>query len=337
MVRKLTIVLLGAVLGLAVVANAQELEATPDGHHFALPYRPAPTKQMSGGLHVRYTPGDVFVAVGNGRVQEFTPAGVLVQTLDDTTGSTYTAGMAFDQQGNLYVTNFSAGIISKFDVNGNLVAADFAGTGQVSPESISMPGGLFPMLVGDADLHTANGDGVISQYNSNGVLLNTWTVAVENRGTDWVDLQPDLQTVLYTSEGDSVLSYNIATGTQNPDFATGFPGDYAYAHRTLNSGQYSGDDLVADSENALLVSHVSGILQTYILPGNFGEDFALNLSQDGRSLWTADLSSGEVWQVDIASGTILNQWNSGAPDYTGGLAIFQESGQGVPPCAVHCQ
>jgi hypothetical protein len=267
----------------------------------------------------------------------FTEAGgMLVQTLNDTTGSSITTGMAFDANANLYVTNFSLGTVSEFDGNGNLVNANFiSGTGQVSPESISMPGGQFPLLLGDADLHDQNGNGIINQYSNTGALLNTWHVQVENRGTDWVDLQPDGQTVLYTSEGNSILSYNIATNTQNPPFATGLPGSNAYAHRTLTSGPFAGDDLVADSEFALLVAPGGGIVQMYILPGNGGVDFALNLDPSGTAFWTGDLASGLVWEVDISTGNILHQWPSGLTITNGGgIAVFQERGQGVPPCAI---
>jgi hypothetical protein len=333
MTRKATLTLLGPILGLALTVNAQQVKDYPAAERMEqAPSHLAP--YIPTTRHVRYTPGDVFVAIGNGMVQEFTPAGVLVQTLDDTSGSTYTAGMAFDTHGNLYVTNFSNGTISEFDINGNLVNANFiANTGQVHPESISMPGGQFPAIVGDADLHAGNGDGIISQYSSTGALLNTWQVAVESRGTDWSDLQPDGHTVLYTSEGISILSYDIATNTQNPDFFTGLPGSYSYAHRTLSSGQFAGDDLVADSELAALVAMNGPILQMYNnLPGNSGADFALNLDQTGTAFWTADLESGTVWEVDIATGTILQQWNSGFPGTTGGLAVFQEQGHGVGPC-----
>jgi len=334
MQSKTTLIALGAVLSLALVANAQEERdrTTPDGRPSA-GVRHAPASNT--GLHQAYTPGDVLVAIGSGEVLEFTPAGVLVQTLNDTSDSTYTAGMAFDNHGNLYITNFSAGTVSKFDPNGNLVNAVFiAATDQVHPESISFsPGAVFPVLIGDADLHDQNGNGIINQYDENGNLLNSYVVQAENRGTDWSDLQPDGQTVLYTSEGSHILSYNIATRTQNPPFVSGLPGAYDYAHRTLSSGQFAGDDLVADSSAALLTSSVSGILDTYILPDNDGEDFALNLSPDGQSFWTADLASGEVWQVNISTGAILNQWNSGYPNSTGGLAIVGERGQGVPPCS----
>lgn len=300
MIHKTTFFALAAVLGLALTANAAQ--------------------------GIKYTPGDVFVAVGAGHVIEFTPAGAQVQTLDCLTGSTYTTGMAFDTKGNLYVTNFSIGTVSEFDINGNCTNASFI-TGQVNPESDSMPGGLFPALIGDA------GQNLINEYDGTGTLLHSFVVQIENRGTDWVDLQPDLCTVLYTSEGSSILSYNICTQTQNAPFATGLTGPL-YAHRTLSSGPFAGDDLVADSANALLVAPGGAIVMTYNLPGNSGEDFALNLSQDGKSFWTADLASGEVWQVDIATGNILNQWNSGFPSTTAGLAVFQEKGQGVGPCAI---
>ncbi|MGB8887402.1 MAG: hypothetical protein WCC87_11810 [Candidatus Korobacteraceae bacterium] len=334
MIRKATITVLGSILGLALTADAQQMRYAPNDKRVE-PGSPVEHSKRAPTRHpVRYTPGDVFVAIGSGEVEEFTPAGVLVQTLDDTTGSTYTTGMAFDTHGNLYVTNFSLGTVSEFDIDGNLVNANFiSGTGQVSPESISLPGGQFPAIVGDADLHAENGDGIISEYSSTGALLNTWEVAFENRGTDWSDLQPDGHTVLYTSEGPSILSYDIATNTQNPDYFTGLPGAYSYAHRTLSSGQYSGDDLVADSSLAALVAMNGPILQMYNLPGNSGADFALNLDQNGTAFWTADLDSGEVWEVDIATGTILQQWNSGFPGTTAGLAVFQEQGHGVGPCS----
>lgn len=264
--------------------------------------------------------GDVFVAIGNGQVEEFTPAGVPVQTLNDLTGSTYTTGMAFDTSGHLYVTNFSIGTISQFNLNGSLNNGSFV-TGQVNNESISMPGGNFPMLVGDA------GQNVINQYNSSGMLTNTYTVAIQNRGTDWVDLQPDGHTVLYTSEGSSILSYNIATHTQNPDFIDGLSGP-VYALRTVLTGAFAGDVLVADTSNVLLVNS-SGIVKTY-LPGST-QLFALNLDPTGSAFWTADLSTGEVYEVNIATGAVMEQWNDGFPGTTAGLAIYGEQGQGGVP------
>ena len=55
--------------------------------------------------------------------------------------------------------------------------------------------------------------------------------------------------------------------------------------------------------------------------------FAVNLDPDGTSFWTADLISGEVFKLDIASGTILQQWSAaGAPNFddAAGLSIKGE-------------
>lgn len=231
--------------------------------------------------------------------------------------------MAFDSGGNLYLTNFSVGSVSKFDSNGNLVNANFI-TGQSNPESMSMPNGNFPALIGDANLN------MINQYNSAGGLVKSFTVAIEDRGTDWVDLQPNLHTVYYTSEGKNIFSYDIGTMTQNANFASGLPGSVAYALRTVLGGAFAGDVLVADSEAAYLVGAGGVIVKTYNLPGNGGGDFSLNLDPSGTAFWTADFVTGEVWEVDIATGAILQQWNSGSSSLFG-VAVFGESGQGGVP------
>src|SRR6185295_540812 len=51
--------------------------------------------------------------------------------------------------------------------------------------------------------------------------------------------------------------------------------------------------------------------------------FAMNLDPDGTSFWTAGLLSGNVYHVDIASGTPLGSFNSGAGGVAG-LAIYDE-------------
>jgi hypothetical protein len=269
-----------------------------------------------------YKFGDVFVSVGSGQVQEFTPTGVLVQTLNDGSGSTFTTGSAFDSAGNLYVTNFSIGSVSKFDNSGNLINMNFI-TGQVFPESISFhSGGTFSAFVGDA------GSNLINEYDSTGTLLHSNTALIQNVGTDWVDLQSDGHTVYYTSEGTSIFSYDVGTHTQNADFFDGLPGSRAFELRDVLTGAFAGDVLVADSSNALLVSK-TGIVMTYNLPGNGGSDFSLNLDPSGTAFWTADSATGEMWEVDIATGKILEQWNTGSSS-TFGVSVFGEKGTVTP-------
>src|SRR5580704_15273321 len=74
---------------------------------------------------VPYATGDVFAGVGNGNVSQFSPTGTLKNTLATTTGSSEETGMCFDSHSNLFVTNFEAGSVSKFDNMGNLIAASW--------------------------------------------------------------------------------------------------------------------------------------------------------------------------------------------------------------------
>jgi hypothetical protein len=69
------------------------------------------------------TKGDVYAGVGNGMVAHYSNTGVLIETLDSTTASTFTSGMCFDASGNLYSTQFNANTISKFSPGGSLLAS----------------------------------------------------------------------------------------------------------------------------------------------------------------------------------------------------------------------
>src|SRR5438874_5615875 len=69
--------------------------------------------------------GDVLAGVGSGVVKHFDPSGNLLDTLDTTTGASFTTGMCFANGGNLYVTTFNANTTSVLDKHGNLVQANF--------------------------------------------------------------------------------------------------------------------------------------------------------------------------------------------------------------------
>ena len=267
---------------------------------------------------VAYTKGDVFAAVGGGLVDEFTPTGVLVQVLNDGTGATFTTGMAFDTAGNLYITNFGAAGTSKLDNSGNIVASTFLATGaQTTPESVvSTASGFF---VGGPI------GGNIDQYNTAGTLVHSYSVlgGTGTGGSDWIDFQ-NTNTVLYTGEGVEVRSFNIGTSTQNPDFAVGLPGSRAFALRVIPTGSTdAGDVLVADSQFAILLGANGALLHEYILPGNGGLDFSLNIDPNGTDFWTGDAATGLIWEVNIATGAIDNQFNSGSGSLFG-ITVFGE-------------
>ncbi len=56
----------------------------------------------------------------------------------------------------------------------------------------------------------------------------------------------------------------------------------------------------------------------------------MNLDPDGTSFWTGDLSNGTITHVDIASGTILGQFNSLPGTQLAGLAIVGEIAVSTP-------
>ena len=78
----------------------------------------------SPAMAVTFVAGDVFAAVGNSQVKHYTSAGVLIETLNTGIAGSFNTGMAFDTGGNLYVTNFSAGSISKLSNSGAVLSAN---------------------------------------------------------------------------------------------------------------------------------------------------------------------------------------------------------------------
>jgi hypothetical protein len=261
-----------------------------------------------------FTIGDVFASVGNGLVREFTPTGTLVQTLNTNTNSVFTTGGVFDSSGNSYVTTFSSGIVSTFAA-GSTSGTNFASVGG-DEESItrSMSNNFF---VGQAD-----GGGQITELNSSGATVRTFTAAVQDRGTDWVDLAADQTTLYYTSEGSSIMRFStVGTGSQLSDFETG-KGTTMFALRILSDGGV----LVANTSNVLEFDSAGNIVRTYTIPGAV-QLFALNLDSDGVTAWTGDLSTNEVTRFNIATGAIISQWNAGTGTLAG-LTVFGEITQG---------
>lgn len=91
--------------------------------------------------------GDVFVALDGSQVQWRRADGTLVRTLS--AGAGQNAGMGFDTDGNLYVTDFSFNAVNVFDPAGQPLGS-FGTAYDASPESIAfdVEGNVF---VGQAD------------------------------------------------------------------------------------------------------------------------------------------------------------------------------------------
>ena len=147
--------------------------------------------------------------------------------------------------------------------------------------------------------------GTIFKFDANGKPLTTYSVAVEDRGTDWIELAPDQHTIYYTSEGQRILRYDTATRTQLPDFVSNLPGAAAYAMRFVPGVcGTTGQLLVADSEQIFLLDPAGKTIQTYDMP-NEDTWFAININPDGKTFWSGGIDTGVAAEFDIATGTLL--------------------------------
>jgi len=279
----------------------------------------------SASVHAQGVPfqvGDVFVGVSDGKVQHRSPTGTLLNTLDTLQGS-FTTGMAFDSIGNLYVTNFHAGNVRKFDNRGILwkdengieigtFGRDYSG----SPESILFDGN------GNAYVGAILGDNDIRKFDARGNPLGRFDVAIERVGSDWIELAADQCTIFYTSEGRFVKRFDVCSNRQLTDFnAQPLPGPNAFALRILPSQGL----LVADRDRIVRLDSGGNVVQEYDAGG---QDcwFALNLDPDRTSFWSADFCTSTVFKFDIETGQqVLPPFNTDTGFQTVfGLVVYGE-------------
>ena len=275
----------------------------------------SPAKKAGADTTV-YQSGQVFASVGFSQVNIYDPgSGNLINTLTDDTQETYTAGSAFDSSGNFYVTDDLQGDVSEFSPSGQPMG-QFA-TGLQNPLSLVFDnqGNLY---VGQQTTP------YIAEYSPTGQRLpDIGPVQTELYGDDWIDLASDECTFYYTTEGTDILRYNKCANTQESNFnQVPFSGPAAFEVRILQNGEV----LVADSSAVLLLDQNGNVIQTYScssLPGCQGQLFAVAVDPSGTSFWTADSYSGDVWQVNMATGAVMQTINTNA-GFLYGLSVDDE-------------
>jgi hypothetical protein len=160
-------------------------------------------------------------------------------------------------------------------------------------------------------------------------LLAKYDVAVEERGSNWIDLAADQRTLYYTSEGRKILRYDTATETQLETFAT-LPGEGdAHALRLLPPGDGSGGLLVADEEDIKRLDRNGQIIQRYDAIEH-DSWFSLSLDPDSRSFWAADSETDMVYRFELATGSTLQRIEAGPGGTIFGLCVKGELTAGVP-------
>jgi hypothetical protein len=294
--------------------------------------------------------GDVFVAIGNGQYQVYRQTGTseggpiytLIETITDgsgtvsgengTGGNGFTTGCAFDSTSHLYTTNFTNANVYKFTVPDPHTVSQppiAPSSGALSSESIVFDGqGNF--FVGHAD-----GNHVVDKFSPSGTLITSFTVATEDRGSDWIELSADANTLYYTSEGTHVKTFDLLGGTQGGDLID-LPST-AFAIRLLppSFGAFAGDFLVADSGSVKLIS-VSGeafIVQSYTIAGQTAL-FTLGLDINGTSFWVGDIGTGNFYRINVASGQIevgpITIPSTGSTPALGGICVNGAAGAAQP-------
>lgn len=265
--------------------------------------------------------GTVMVATGNGKVTEFDQNGNMLGQLDTTTRSFEMGSPAFDSAGNILVPDSTANQVTKFDPTGALIGP-FGGPYNVFPKSIAFD------ATGNVYVGQAGGT-LLLKFSPSGTLLTTFSPATESVGVPYIvgpisiELASDQCTLFYTTEGVSVERFNVCTNTQLPAFNTApLPAGFccgAEDHRLLPLGGM----LVADSMGVVRLDASGAQIQTYTLPGTV-RVYGLTLDPDGTSFWTSDFYTGEVFKLDIATGSIIKQWSAaGAAKFSlaGGLSV----------------
>jgi lysophospholipase L1-like esterase len=262
-----------------------------------------------------FTVGHLIVGTGSATLEEYKPDGSLVATSSGGGLTQEAAGSVIGGDGNLYVTNFQGGTVERFDPG--LVHIGTFASGFTNPESIvRMASGNF--LVGDA-----GSGGVVTELDPAGAVVAIFSVAIEDRGTDWIDLAADQCTLYYTSEGTTIFRFDVCTKTQLPAFSTSLP-DLGYALRILGDGSI----LVADTTAAYRLDSSGNITNTYTPTDPVSILFGLNLDPDGSSFWTADLGTGHLFRFDIATGLQLKSFASDTNEVAGLTVVGEPTAAG---------
>lgn len=270
--------------------------------------------------------------VSGNQVRRYTSAGVFIDAWGPNIGNFMgyvTTGMCFSPQGNILATRFGYPDPTLYNAAGAILDDEFARP-PGSPAFNSAESCVFDrsgnVYIGQAGASGSADDQVaVRKFDRYGNALDSFTVPTGPRGTDWIDLAGDQCTLYYTSEDTTVRRYNLCTRTELPPLATDLTPPYCYALRLRPNREV----MVACQDAVHRLSPQGDNLQTYTRQSIGELDasglFALNLDPDGTSFWTAGLNSGNVYRVDIASGTVLTTFNTG-PGGVSGLAVYDELG-----------
>jgi streptogramin lyase len=250
--------------------------------------------------------GDVFVGLSTGQYNIYDNAGILHETLNQTSvgAGNFAVNCAFDRSGVLHTTAFFFNRLERFllphphskllpDIN--TVAPVPAPSG---PESVS--------FARDGSFYVGHRVGLnsLQRYTGAGSLIRVFSPS--NPAT-LLDLSADQRTMFFTSRSGlartQIHRFDVVADANLPDFAA-LPGtDFTADLKLLPPGDGSGGLLVAQTTNIKRLDGNGNVVQQYDVTG---EDswFGIALDPDGRSFWAQTNSPGNVYRFNIASGAV---------------------------------
>ena len=265
--------------------------------------------------HSTFTSGDVFVTGALGTVEWRLPDGTLNAILDTGTTDTLT-GMAFDDDGNLYVTAWNANRIHKFTPDGAL-AGTFSANFDCTPESIDFDRARYA-YVGQAE---CSGD--ILKLSPDGTQLAKFDYTPPQAANFLARLN-DRCTLVHTSADLRIRRRDVCTGEALSDWGS-IPVGRAWDLAPLADGSLI---VAADGNVVRMVNGAS--VQVYDAP-NENSWFGVALDPNGTSFWSTVVASSRVYRFNIATGAIEASFLTNGPSLTAyGIAIFGERKGGQP-------
>ena len=147
----------------------------------------------------------------------------------------------------------------------------------------------------------------IAEFNSSGQnTANIGPVTTGETGDDWIDLASDQCTFYYTTEGPRTSSATTSAPHQLSNFNQA---PLSRGQRVRNSGSCRTATCSWPTRNAVLLLDPNGnVIQTYpcsSMNGCADGLFAIAIDPSGTSFWTDDAFSGDIWQVNIATGQVM--------------------------------
>ncbi|CAG1066077.1 hypothetical protein BAC1_01675 [uncultured bacterium] len=275
----------------------------------------------SDATAAQFSYGDVFASVNDGKVAHYGADGTLLETLNTGVGG-ITSGLAFDGNGNLYVSNHTNGSITRFAADEGHTSSAFG-----ADLKIKKPEGL--VFDSSGNLWVGSGCcGDIKKLDPDG---NTLLSLKTGRRADWIQLNQD-ETKIYYSEDvhNGIRTLDISTGAQD----TALSSRYGFAQFQILS---DGGIIAAHKGTVKRLDSLGKLLASYDVPG-VDKWFSLDINTDEESFWAGSYQNDTLYRFDIATGSVLQTIDTGfggehlygVAVYTGGQPLLANVNTEVP-------